>query len=95
MVKEKRIGTFLTVQWLTLHLPMQGVQVQSLVRELRFHMPLGQESKHKHKPYCNKFNKGFKNGPHWEKKKKNFKKEKQRKRRLHESQDRMTAIREG
>lgn len=29
------------------------------------------------------------------KKKKNFKKEKQRKRRLHESQDRMTAIREG
>ena len=74
MVKEKRIGTFLTVQWLTLHLPMQGVQVQSLVRELRFHMPLGQESKHKHKPYCNKFNKGFKNGPHWEKKKKTLKK---------------------
>ena len=69
IVKEKRIGTFLGVQWSTLHLLMQGLQVQSLVRELRFHMPLGQESKHQNKPYCNKFNKGFKNGPHWKKKK--------------------------
>ena len=27
------------VQWLRSHLPMQGTQVQSLVRELRAHMP--------------------------------------------------------
>ena len=32
-------GTSLAVQWLGPHLPMQGVQVQYLVRELRFHMP--------------------------------------------------------
>ena len=31
------------VQWLRLHLPMQGVWVQSLVRELRHHMPHGQK----------------------------------------------------
>ena len=34
-------GTSLVVQWLRLRLPMQGVRVQSLVRELRSHMPLG------------------------------------------------------
>ena len=27
------------VQWLRLHLPMQGARVQSLARELRSHMP--------------------------------------------------------
>ena len=27
------------VQGLGIHLPMQGTQVQSLVKELRFHMP--------------------------------------------------------
>ena len=36
------VGASLVVQWLKLCLPMQGVQVQSLVRELRCHMPLGQ-----------------------------------------------------
>ena len=39
-----------------------GVQVQSLVRELRSHVPRGQNTKHK--PYCNKFNKKFKNYTH-------------------------------
>ena len=29
------------VQWLRLHLPVQGVQVQSLVRELRSHLLQG------------------------------------------------------
>ena len=37
--------TSLAVQWLRLRLPMQGVQVQSLVKELRSHMPLGQKTK--------------------------------------------------
>ena len=31
--KQKR-GTFLVVQWLRIHLPVQGTKVQSLVREL-------------------------------------------------------------
>ena len=36
------LGTSLAVQWLRLHaLPIQGVCVQSLVGELRSHMPLG------------------------------------------------------
>ena len=39
------LGTSLAVQWLRLHLPMQGVQVGSLVGELRSHMPWGQKTK--------------------------------------------------
>ena len=31
----------LVVQWLRLHIPSQGTEVQSLVRELRSHMPQG------------------------------------------------------
>ena len=38
------LETSLAVQWLRLHFPVQGVQVQSLVGELRFHMPLGQKN---------------------------------------------------
>ena len=52
------------VQWLRLHFPIQGVQVQSLVGELRSHKPLGQKAKTKQKQYYNKFNKDFKNGPY-------------------------------
>ena len=33
-LKFKIIGTFLGVQWLGLHIPNAGSQVQSLVREL-------------------------------------------------------------
>ena len=33
----------LVVQWLGLHLPLQGVRVQALVRDLRSHMPQGQK----------------------------------------------------
>ena len=33
------------VQWLRPHLPMQGMKVQSLVGELRSHMPHGQKTK--------------------------------------------------
>ena len=61
------------VQWLRLQVPMQGVQVQSLVQELRSHKPQGQKKQNlKQKQYCNKFNKGFKK---WStSKKKNLKK---------------------
>ena len=62
----------LAVQWLRLHLPMQRVQVQSLVWEwvqvqslvweLRSYMPRSQNIRQKQ--YFNKFNKDFKNGPH-------------------------------
>ena len=38
-------GTSLAVQGLRLPLPIQGVQVQSLVRELRPHIPQGQNHK--------------------------------------------------
>ena len=56
-------GTSLVVQWLRLYLPVLGVQIQSLVRELRSHMPHGQKRKKediKQKQCCNKFNKDFK-----------------------------------
>ena len=35
----------LVVQWLRVHLPMQGVQVQSLLGELKSHMPQGPKTK--------------------------------------------------
>ena len=44
--QRRPVGTVLVVQWLRLHLPMQGaVEVRSLVRELRSHMPCGQKTK--------------------------------------------------
>ena len=44
---------------------MQGIWVQSLVGELRSHMPCGQKSQHiKQKHDGNRFNKDFKNGSH-------------------------------
>ena len=42
---------------------MQGVQVRSLVRDLRPHLPCSQKDM-KQRKYCNKFNKDFKNSPH-------------------------------
>ena len=64
-----RLGTSLMVQWLRLDLPKQGAWVQSLVREMRSHMPRGQKYQNiKHKQYCNKFNEDIKNGPHKKKK---------------------------
>ena len=51
---------------------MQGVQVQSLVRELRSHMPWSQKTKQtkKQKQYCNMFSKDFDNGPYQKKERK-------------------------
>ena len=44
LINKKREGTSLVVQWLRLRLPMKGVQVRTLVRELRSHMPWGQKT---------------------------------------------------
>ena len=45
LFRSKVAGTSLAVQWLRLCLAMQGVRVQSLVGELRSHMPCGQNTK--------------------------------------------------
>ena len=67
-------GTSLVVQRLRLRLPIQGMQVQSLVWELKSHMPRGQKNQNiKQKQYCNKFNKHFKK---WSTSKKILKKKK-------------------
>ena len=59
------VGTSLVVQWLRLCFPLQRVRIWSLVRELRTHMPHGQQPQNiKQKQYCNKFNKDFKNDLH-------------------------------
>ena len=34
-------GTCLVVQWFGIHLSLQGMQIQPLVREVRSHMPWG------------------------------------------------------
>ena len=51
-------------QWLRLLLPVQGLQVRSLVGELRSYMSPGKKKKKKKKQNikqnCNKFNKDFK-----------------------------------
>ena len=57
---------------------MQGVQVQSLVGELRSHMPCGQKNQNiKQKQCCNKVNKDFKNRSYQKTFKKKKKKEKE------------------
>ena len=40
-LKKKKVGTFLVVQWLTVCLPVQGIRVQSLIRELSSHKSQG------------------------------------------------------
>ena len=59
-------GTSLVVQWLRLYSPMQGVQVQFLVGELRPHTPRSQKKKQnvEQKQCCNQFNKDCKKDPH-------------------------------
>ena len=57
-VKSSEEGTFLVAQWLGLGLLMQGLQVRSLVEELRSHML--PDRKIKQKQYCIKVNKGLK-----------------------------------
>ena len=56
-------GTSLVVQWLRLHLPMQGVQVWFLSGSYIPHAWRVKKPKHKKtEAYCSKFNKNFKNG---------------------------------
>ena len=57
------------VQRLTLHFPVQGMWVQSPVRELRSHMPHGQNTQNirNRSNMVAKFNKHLKNGPHQKK----------------------------
>ena len=50
-------------------LPMQGVQIQSLVREIRSHIPRGQKPKLKGETILQQIDKDFKNGPHQKQKK--------------------------
>ena len=64
------LETSLVVQWLRFHLPMQGVQGQSLVGELKIPHALGSKDQNiKQKQYCNRFIKTFKLA-HLQKKKK-------------------------
>ena len=58
-IKRESGGISLVAQWLRLCLPMQGLWVRSLVRQLRSHIPGGQKTKTKQKQYCNKFNINF------------------------------------
>ena len=61
-IKWYFMETFLAVQWLRLCFPMQGVWVQSLVRELR---SICLMNKTEQKQYCDKFSTDFKkNDPH-------------------------------
>ena len=53
------LGTSLMGQWVRLGLPVQRVQVYSLVKELRPRMPCTQSNQNI-KQYCNKFKKDFK-----------------------------------
>ena len=76
-VKTNATGTSLEVQWLRLHFSVQGVHVRSLIRQLRSHLPGGQNNQNggkKKKQYCNEFNKDFKKMVHIKKKKKKTKK---------------------
>ena len=58
--KCREEGTSPVAQWLKLGLSMQGLQVQSLVKELRSYMPHGLKTQNiKQKQYCNKFSKDF------------------------------------
>ena len=53
-------GTFLVVQWFRFYLPLQGMQIQSLVGKLDPTCLMAKTPKHKTKAICNKFNKDFK-----------------------------------
>ena len=65
-LKTQIYGTFLVVYWLRRHLPVQRVQVWSLVGQLGPHRLHSQKNQNiKQKQYCNKFNKDFKSDPHF------------------------------
>ena len=58
-------GTSLAVQWLRLHLPVQGNAGSIPGEGIKIpHASQPENQNIKQKQYCNKFNKDFKNGPH-------------------------------
>ena len=60
--------TSLPIQWLRLHLPMQGVRVRSLVWEVRSYVLCSPRNENvKQKRNSSKFNKDFKNEVHQKK----------------------------
>ena len=59
--------TFLAFQQLGFFLLMLRVWAQFLVWELRTHVSQPKNQNIKQKQCCNKFNKDFKNGPHFKK----------------------------
>ena len=70
LIKIDGLGTSLPIQWLRLHLPMQGVRVRSLVWEVRSYVLCSLINENvKQKRYSSKFNKDFKNELHQKKKK--------------------------
>lgn len=59
--KKKKGGTSLAVQWLGLYLLTHRVRVQSLVRELRSHVPQGPKIQNSNQlQYCKNSIKAFK-----------------------------------
>ena len=54
------IGTSLEAQWLRFCLPMQGVQVQFLVREAKPHVPCSQKTKQKMEAILQQIQQSFK-----------------------------------
>ena len=62
-LNKMAFGTLLVGQRLRLHLPVQSVQVLSLVRELRSHIPETNQKIHKTEAILYKFNNNLKNGP--------------------------------
>lgn len=68
MINKLDRGTSLGAQWLRLYLPVQQVQVWSLVGKLGSHMPCSQKATTEQKQCCKKFNKDFKKVVHIKKK---------------------------
>ena len=68
-VRDYHRGTSKAVQWLRLHLHIQGLTVRSLVRELRSNLPHAPENQNIKQRQCySTFNKDFKNDPHTKRK---------------------------
>ena len=68
----KGFGDFSSGQWLRRPLPMRGVGIRSLIRELKTCMPGDQAPRHKTEAHCSRLNKVFENGSHKKKKKEEF-----------------------
>ena len=64
--QKSKCGTSLVDRWLGFRLPVQGVRIPPLVRELRSHMPQGQKPKTRNRSnIITNSIKTLKSGPHW------------------------------